>query len=83
MGILPEYHRQGIGTELMAVAEQYLREKGVSYLQVKTLSAKDTDPNYVLTRKFYERMGFVPLEEWPELWGAENPCVQLIKSLIN
>jgi hypothetical protein len=26
-------------------------------------------------------MGFRPLEEFPELWGDANPCLQMIKSL--
>ena len=81
MGILPDYHRQGIGAELMKAAENYLCEKEMIYLQVKTLSANDPDPNYALTRAFYEKMGFVPLQEWPDLWGPENPCVQLVKMI--
>ena len=32
------------------------------------------------TRGFYDRMGFEPLEE-NELWGAENPCLIMVKQL--
>ena len=82
MGVMPTYHRLGIGAKMIRSAEQHLVENGCEYLQVKTLSAKDTDPNYALTRKFYEKMGFRPLQEWPELWGPDNPCVQLIKTIV-
>ena len=26
-------------------------------------------------------MGFRPLQEFPELWGKENPCLQMVKGL--
>jgi GNAT superfamily N-acetyltransferase len=81
MGVYPREHRKGVGRALMASAEAYLRERGVEYLQVKTLSAAHPDKNYAKTRRFYRAMGFRPLEEFPELWGAENPCLQMIKGL--
>ena len=30
-------------------------------------------------RQFYSSLGFLPLEEFPELWGKENPCLMLVK----
>jgi len=81
MGIDPAYHHQGIGKALMDAAESYLRAEDVEYLQVKTLSAAHSDPGYARTRAFYERMGFRPLQEFPLLWGEENPCLQMIKRL--
>ena len=24
---------------------------------------------------FYQAVGFLPIEEFPDLWGAENPCL--------
>jgi hypothetical protein len=27
-------------------------------------------------------MGFRPLEEFTDLWGEQNPCLQMIKSLV-
>ena len=80
-GVYPQEHRKGVGRALMASAEAYLRERGVEYLQVKTLSAAHPDRHYAKTRRFYRAMGFRPLEEFPELWGAENPCLQMIKGL--
>lgn len=79
MGVRPEHHRQGIGQALLVMAEQYLCQQGVEYLQVKTISARDDSPNYAKTRSFYEAVGFRPLEEMIELWSEENPCLMMIK----
>lgn len=81
MGVLPEYHRTGTGSMLISSAETYLKNLGVRFLQVKTLSPARESPEYAKTRLFYLSCGFTPLDEFPELWGPENPCLQLIKSL--
>ena len=81
MGVLPDYHRRGAGRALLEAAECYLRDKGVMFLQVKTLSAAHPDEGYRKTRAFYLAMGFRLLEEFPDLWGPENPCWQLVKAL--
>jgi ribosomal protein S18 acetylase RimI-like enzyme len=79
MGLLPEYHGQGIGRSLLTHAEKYLREMGIKYLQVKTLSSSHPDEYYARTRAFYYAVGFDGLEEHPTLWGELNPCLQMIK----
>ena len=81
MGVLPDYHRQGVGRALIQQAEIYLREMGVEYLQVKTLAATHPDPFYARTRAFYEAFGFRPLEVLPVLWNPENPCLIMVKAL--
>lgn len=81
MGVYPQYHRKGIGKALISHAETYLRQNAFEFLQVKTLSSSHPDPNYARTRKFYESVGFRPLEEFPTLWDESNPCLLLIKSL--
>ncbi|PKO19124.1 MAG: hypothetical protein CVU39_00810 [Chloroflexi bacterium HGW-Chloroflexi-10] len=81
MGVLPAHHRSGAGRKLILAAEEYLCEQGVSFLQVKTLSARHPDPFYAKTRQFYLAMGFIPLQEIPELWGADNPCLQMVKAI--
>ncbi len=81
MGVLPTAHRRGVGKALLAAAEAYLRQTQTRFLQVKTLSPRNPDANYAATRRFYEAQGFCRLEEFPELWDADNPCLQLIKYL--
>lgn len=81
MGVLPAARRSGVGRALLSATEAHLRSEGIRYLQVKTLSAADPDPNYAQTRAFYTAMGFCPLEAWPELWGPDNPCLQMVKAL--
>jgi len=79
MAVLPELHRQGIGRELLGHAEDVLAADGVEFLQVKTLSPSKTDDGYDKTRAFYLAYGFRPLEELRNLWGADNPALQVIK----
>jgi GNAT superfamily N-acetyltransferase len=80
MGVRRARHGQGLGTELLRAAEDYLRSRGVEYLQVKTLGPSWPDPGYERTRRFYEARGFVPLEELHGLW-EHNPCLILVKRL--
>jgi GNAT superfamily N-acetyltransferase len=80
MGVRHARHGQGLGTALLAAAEEYLRGRGVEVLQVKTLGPSHPDPGYARTRAFYEARGFVPLEELLELWEA-NPCLLMVKPL--
>lgn len=80
-GVLPEYHRRGVGAELMKACEQSLRKQGFKFFTVKTLSASRPDPNYDKTREFYLKVGFYPLEEFKTLWSEYNPCLMLAKSL--
>jgi GNAT superfamily N-acetyltransferase len=80
MGVLPDRHREGLGTALLAAAEDHLRALDVDYLQVKTLGPSDRDEGYARTRRFYEARGFIPLEEIHGLWPG-NPCLLLVKRL--
>ena len=81
MGILPAYHRKGIGRQLVHAVENYLRLDGVKFLQVKTVSDGSLDESYAETRKFYLGVGFTPLEVFPTLWDEWNPALLLIKSI--
>ena len=71
----------GLGTRLLAHAERWLVERGVTYLQVKTVAHTSRSVEYAETRKFYEARGFTPLEIFPTLWAPQNPALQLIKVL--
>jgi ribosomal protein S18 acetylase RimI-like enzyme len=81
MGVLPAAHRRGIGRTLVSAAEAHLRSQGVEYLQVKTLGPSNPDPGYAKTRAFYQALGFVPLEEFKQIWDENNPCLILVKKL--
>ncbi len=81
LGILPEYHRQGLGRQLLAAVENHCRREGICFLQVKTLDPLKENACYDKTRSFYLAMGFTPLETFPTLWDAANPCLQMIKVL--
>ncbi|CAN5608662.1 GNAT family N-acetyltransferase [soil metagenome] len=81
MGVRPEAHRQGVGQALMQQAEVFLRQQQIEYLQVKTLAPSHPDTGYAKTRAFYMAAGFRPLEELPQLWGEQNPCLIMIKRL--
>ena len=81
MGVLPEYHRRGIGRLMLERAEVWLSERDMEYLQVKTLSPRHPDAGYAKTRAFYLACGFRPLEEFPELWGPDQPALQMVKAL--
>ncbi len=76
-----DFHRGGVGRDLQASAEEYLRGRKFEFLTVKTLSPSRPNKEYELTRKFYVSMGFRPVEEFKTLWGEANPCLLMIKKL--
>lgn len=80
MAVERELHRRGVGRALVSALETDLRADGAALLQVKTLGASHTDPGYELTRRFYQALGFLPLEENLALWPG-NPCLIMVKAL--
>jgi GNAT superfamily N-acetyltransferase len=81
MGVVPDSHRQGFGRSLIHAAEAWLQVRKVRFFTVKTLSARDPDPNFARTRAFYEAAGFVPIEEFPTLWNPANPALMMAKTI--
>lgn len=81
IAVVPDRHRSGVGRALLHRLEETLAADGVEFLQVKTLAPEREDPNYELTRLFYEANGFRPLEVFPTLWDPSNPALQLVKAL--
>ena len=58
LGVAREFHRQGIGTRLLAAAEMNARDLGIDELATYTLGdSVDYEP-YDLTRNFYRKQGF-------------------------
>jgi GNAT superfamily N-acetyltransferase len=81
MAVVPDLHRRGIGRSMLAHAEAALAHAGIEFLQVKTLSSRKPDEGYEKTRAFYFASGFRPLQELPNLWGPDNPALQMIKTV--
>ena len=81
MAVRREAQRRGLGRALLSAAEAYLREGEVEIVHVKTLSDSVDYPPYAETRAFYLAMGFQPLEEIPQIWGDDNPCLIMVKVL--
>ena len=80
MGVLKEYHRSGLGRQLVQEAERIAKEAGYSFMQVKTVRMGVYE-DYDRTNLFYISCGFLELEVIEAIWGAENPCQIYIKSL--
>lgn len=54
LAVHPDYQRQGIGTALMKVALNWMKEAGMSVAMVET----GGDPGHAPARSAYEKMGF-------------------------
>jgi GNAT superfamily N-acetyltransferase len=80
IAVRPEHHGRGTGRALVEDAEARIRLRGMKFFQVKTLGPSRPSEHYDRTRHFYERMGFLPLEE-NDLWGPANPCLIMVKHL--
>ncbi len=80
MGVLPQFHRKGIGSSLIEQAEKFINQNGIEYFQVKTLGESHPDKYYALTRGFYFKMGFKPIEEFSQIWD-DIPCLLMVKAL--
>lgn len=81
MGVKREFHRRGIGRALVDKSVEFACEKCMRVMMVKTLAESDPDPHYSATREFYKAMGFFSLGVLPTLWGPENPCLIMAKTL--
>lgn len=81
IGILANYHRAGIGAKLLNYISNVLKQQDFKLLQVKTLDETRESVEYKKTRCFYNKVGFIPLESFDELWGSDNPCLIMVKVL--
>lgn len=80
MGVLKEYHRQGIGRKMFMMAKDIAHEKGYSFLQVKTVQM-GRYADYDDTNRFYISLGFKEFEVFPTLWDEANPCQIYVMSV--
>lgn len=80
MGVLREYHRQGVGRQLFEAAREHARAAGYAFMQVKTVRYGVYE-DYDRTNLFYQSLGFKELEVLPTLWDAANPCQIYVMAL--
>ncbi|WP_369698097.1 GNAT family N-acetyltransferase [Clostridium perfringens] len=80
MGVLKEFHRYKIGTNLFKACYEYAKEHGYLYMQVKTVKEGCYDV-YDRTNTFYKKIGFKEFECFPILWDECNPCQVYIMSI--
>ena len=81
IGVLKNYQNNHIGRRLIELVEEVLIKNKIKFFMVKTLGESHRDKNYKVTREFYKKLGFYPLEELKEIWGESNPCLIMVKSL--
>ena len=76
----PDKRGQGVGSELVRRTMEMVDK--VKMFKVKTLGESAKDEGYEKTRRFYQKLGFVKLEEidpYPG-WEEGNPCLILVKA---
>ncbi len=80
LAVLPGWHRRGVGRALVAAFEADAAAGGCRLTHVKTLGPSHPDDGYAATRRFYESVGYLHLEELPDLWPG-NPALIMVKPL--
>ena len=81
LAVRRDLHRSGIGRKLVERVEADARASGARLVEVKTRGPSAYSEEYARTRAFYAALGFLPLEERTDIWGAENPCLISVKPL--
>ena len=80
IAVIPEQHGAGVGTALCNAASEWWASRGGRLIQVKTLGPSRADSSYARTRSFYAARGFLPVEEFTQLWPG-YPCLLLVLPL--
>ena len=80
MGVLPDYHRRGVGKALFEEARKIAAEEGYSFLQVKTVQM-GVYKEYDRTNQFYLACGFKEFEVLKDYWDEKNPCQVYVMGL--
>jgi GNAT superfamily N-acetyltransferase len=81
IAVAARWRNSGLGTRLLTHSENWLRDQGTKFLQIKTVADSSSSREYAETRQFYAARGYAPLEVFPTLWSPKNPALQLIKAL--
>ena len=80
MGVLKDRHRKGVGRILFEQAKKAARNRGYSFMQVKTVQM-GCYAAYDATNRFYRSLGFKEFELFPTLWDERNPCQIYVMTL--
>jgi GNAT superfamily N-acetyltransferase len=64
LGVRPSAHRMGLGRALVEHAAAEAGARGCRRMAVETMSPRAQSPEYDLTRRFYEAVGFTPFVEF-------------------
>ena len=80
IAVAPDRHGSGVGTALCNAASNWWVSQGGRLLQVKTIGPSRENLHYARTREFYAARGFLPVEEFTELWPG-YPCLLLVLPL--
>ena len=81
LGILKNYHRKGFGKVTLNYIFEKLKDKKIRYVEVKTLDETKESDEYMKTRRFYQKLGFIPIDVLNNEWGINNPCLIMLKEL--
>lgn len=80
IAVAPSSRGQGVGRLLVERAAADLMATGCALLAVHTVGPSFDDEPYAQTRRFYRRLGFLPLEEHTGLdWSG--PTLILVRPL--
>lgn len=82
MGVKRVWHRSGVGRALVIAAEDYAIGRKAKFITVKTIGSTHPSAGYERTRKFYESVGFMALEESELYWGENWPCLLMIRPVM-
>ena len=80
MGVMKEFHRNGVGRQLVEKAKEVAKAQGYEFMQVKTVKMGMYE-DYDRTNLFYISCGFKELEVFPHLWDEANPCQIYVMAL--
>ncbi|WP_412755135.1 GNAT family N-acetyltransferase [Legionella pneumophila] len=58
MAVKRDYHRQGVGKQLIEAACHFAATQGAKTITVETLSPSESEENYLKTYRFYQSVGF-------------------------
>ncbi|HAT9060347.1 TPA: GNAT family N-acetyltransferase [Legionella pneumophila subsp. pneumophila] len=80
MAVRRDFHRQGVGKQLIEVACHFAKTRGAITITVETLCPSESEENYLKTYLFYQSVGFNPLFDLKPT-GYEWTMVYMMKQL--